>query len=64
MKIDGESNVTFTPNTITYASPDGGPVAREIKDANMGIVFHTEYTGKTLADMKASYRPNIKALKK
>ena len=64
MKIDGESNITFTPNTITYASPDGGPVAREIKDANMGIVFHTEYKGKTLADMKASYRPNIKALKK
>jgi len=64
MKINGESNITFTPNTITYASPDGGSVAREIKAAKMGIVFHTEYKGKVLANMKASYRPNIKALKK
>ena len=63
-KINGENNITFTPNTITYASPDGGPVAREIKAAKMGIVFHTEYKGKVLADMKASFRPNIKSLKK
>jgi hypothetical protein len=64
MKIDGERNITFTPNTITYALPIDNPVAKEIKDASMGIVFHTGYTGKTLTDMKASFRPNIKTLKK
>jgi hypothetical protein len=64
MKIDGKSHTTFTPNTITYAVEDGGPDAREIKGAKMGIVFHTEYKGKILADMKASFRPNIKKLNK
>lgn len=63
-KIDDEVHITFTPNTITYAVIDGGPDAREIKGAKMGIVFHTEYKGKTLADMKASFRPNIKKLRK
>ena len=64
MKIDGKSHITFTPNTITYAVIDGGPNAREIKGAKMGIVFHTEYKGKTLANMKASFRPNIRKLNK
>ena len=64
MKMDGKSHTTFTPNTITYAVEDGSPQSKAIKGAKMGIVFHTEYKGKILADMKASFRPNIKKLKK
>ena len=62
--IDGVNHITFTPNTITYAVPSGGPAAREIKAANIGIIFHTEYTGKDMSSMKASFNPSIRSLKK
>ena len=54
--IDGKSYTTFQPNTIVYAVPVGTPLEREIKKAQLGVVFHTKYTGgPTLADMKASF---------
>jgi len=62
--IDGVNHITFTPNTITYAVPAGGPAAREINAANIGIIFHTEYTGKDMSSMKASFNPSIRSLKK
>lgn len=62
--INGDKHITFTPNTITYAVPEGGPAAREIKAANIGIIFHTEYTGKDMSSMKASFNPSIRSLKK
>jgi hypothetical protein len=61
-KIDGEIYYTFTPNTITYAVPVASDLAKTIKKAKMGIVFHTKYSGKTMADMKASFNPNVKSL--
>lgn len=62
--INGDKHITFTPNTITYAVPEGGPAAREIKAASIGIIFHTEYTGKDMSSMKASFNPSIRSLKK
>ncbi|MBC8442580.1 MAG: hypothetical protein H8D80_00155 [Proteobacteria bacterium] len=62
--INGDKHITFTPNTITYAVPEGGPAAREIKAASIGIIFHTEYTGKDMSSMKASFNPRIRSLKK
>lgn len=61
-KIDGEIYYTFTPNTITYAVPVTSDMGKVIKKAKMGIVFHTKYSGKTMADMKASFNPNVKSL--
>lgn len=57
--IDGVDYVTFKPNTILYAIPLGTPLANKILKAKLGIVFHTAYTGKTMADMSASF--NVKA---
>lgn len=57
--IDGESYITFQPNTIVYAVPSDAKLARMMLDAQMGIVFHTSYTGKTMADMKASFNIDI-----
>ena len=54
-KIDGESMVTFTPNTITYAVPVGSDIGKKILRAKMGIVFHTSYSGKTLDSMTAGF---------
>jgi hypothetical protein len=53
--IDGESFVTFTPNTITYAIPSDSDMAKKISKSSMGIAFHTKYTGKDMASMKASF---------
>lgn len=54
--IDGQQYTTFQPNTIVYAVPSGTPLEKEMKKAQLGIVFHTKYTGgPTLADMKASF---------
>lgn len=58
--IDGESCVTFHPNTIVYAVPAKSKLAKQIQSAKMGIVWHTSYTGKSFETMKASFGKNIK----
>jgi hypothetical protein len=51
--IDGKPHLTFTPNTITYAVPEDGDLAKQIDRAKLGIIFHTTYVGDTLASMNA-----------
>jgi len=63
-KIDGESFVTFHPNTIVYALPSNSQAAKEAKAATIGIVWHTTYTGNSFETMKASYGVNVSAFKK
>lgn len=63
-KIKGQSYITFHPNTIVYAVPAGTPMAKEVINAKVGVVWHTTYKGKTFETMKASYGVNVKALKK
>ncbi len=63
-KINGESYVTFGPNTITYAVPSTSKLASTIRKAKVGVVWHTTYTGSTLSDMKASFGADISGLKK
>ena len=55
INIDGEKMVSFTPNTITYAVPMSSNLGRKIMKAKMGIVFHTQYTGKTMDNLSASF---------
>ena len=63
-KIDGEDMVTFQPNTIVYAVPAGSDLAKEMENAEIGVVWHTAYTGKTIAELSASFGPNISYLTK
>jgi len=60
--LDGESYITFQPNTLVYAVPTDSKLAKTMQAAQMGVVFHTSYTGKTFADMKASFNIDIKNL--
>lgn len=60
--IDGERMITFTPNTITYAVPADTRLAQMMTAAQVGVVFHTSYTGRTMEDMKASFNIDIKNL--
>ena len=57
--IDGESYIIFQPNTIVYAVPADSKLARTMLDAQIGVVFHTSYTGRTMEDMKASFNIDI-----
>lgn len=60
--IDGTSYITFQPNTIVYAVPVDSKLAQMMLAAQIGIVFHTSYTGKALEDMKASFNIDINNL--
>lgn len=60
--IDSVSYITFQPNTIVYAVPSDSKLAQTMLNAQLGIVFHTSYTGKTMEDMKASFNIDIKNL--
>ena len=51
--IEGKPNLTFTPNTITYAVPEQSELGEQIDRAKVGIIFHTTYVGDTLKDMDA-----------
>jgi len=62
--IDGKPHLTFTPNTITYAVPEGGELAKQIDRAKVGIIFHTTYNGDTLADMTASGGADVSSFAK
>ena len=48
-RIDGEQYIIFQPNTVVYAVPANSDLAKTMKSAKMGIVWHTTYTGKKMA---------------
>lgn len=56
--IDGKKYITFRPNTITYAVLDGTPLANQVKSAQMGIVWHTSYTGKDMQSLQTNFDYN------
>jgi hypothetical protein len=58
--IGGIRYITFRPNTIVYAVPVDSPAGISIKASKIGIVFHTKYTGSTIATMTASPLGNTK----
>ena len=58
-KINGVNHITFHPNTILYAIPLGTPLAKEIGKAEVGIVWHTSYSGADFENMKAEFGKDI-----
>ena len=63
-KINGESYITFQPNTIMYAVPSNSDLASKMLNSKIGIIFHTTYSGDKLEDMKASFGANVSKLNK
>lgn len=54
--IEGERYIIFQPNTIVYAVPADSDMAKRMLQAEIGIVFHTEYIGgPTLADTSSRF---------
>ena len=70
--VAGKKSIIFTPNTITYAVPVvssgflglGKNIYKEVNSAKIGIIFHTSYSGKTMATIKAGFGASVKGLKK
>ena len=60
--IDGESFITFQPNTIFYAVQTDSELGKKIARSKMGIVFHTTYTGSSIEDLSASFGADISKL--
>lgn len=62
--IEGEKYLTFHPNTIVYAVPANSPEAKEIRQAKIGVVWHTTYTGSSFETMRASYGVDVSKFRK
>jgi len=58
-RIKGKTYVTFHPNTIVYAVPAGTDMAKQIKAAKIGIVWHTTYTGRSFETLRARYGVDV-----
>ena len=52
-RIHNERLYTFRPNTITYAIPVDHPIGKQVNSSEVGVVFHTHYTGDDFLSMQA-----------
>ena len=57
--IDGESYITFHPNTIVYAVPKNSRLGKRIAGSEIGVVWHTTYRGSDFESMSASFGEKI-----
>jgi hypothetical protein len=64
IQYNGESYIAFKPNTITYAVPTNSELAQKIQKAEVGVVFHTSYSGDSLENMSASFDVDLSSLNK
>ena len=60
--IDGQKYSVFHPQSIVYAVPYDQ--AKELRDAKIGIVWHTTYKGSSFENMTADYGVDVSKLKK
>jgi len=56
IKHEDEELLIFKPNTITYAVEADSPLGQRVQNAQMGVVFHTKYSGPLNAPSKS---PNV-----
>lgn len=57
--FQGEKLITFKPNTITYAVEANSELGKKIQSAQIGVVFHTRYTGPSLQQLTKSADVNV-----
>lgn len=59
VQIQGVPHISFQPNTIVYTVPSDSKLAKSMTSSQMGIVFHTSYTGTSMDSMEASFNVDI-----
>ena len=62
-RIHDEMLYTFRPNTITYAIPTDHEIGKKVASAQVGVVFHTHYTGQDFLSMQAVAGAKVKSSK-
>ena len=60
--LEGKRNYSFRPNTITYTIPVDSELGNKVGASKLGIVFHTEYTGRTMQDLTAGFGADVSKL--
>ncbi len=60
--LEGQRNYSFRPNTITYTIPVDSELGQKVGKSKLGIVFHTEYSGRTMQDLAAGFGANVSGL--
>jgi len=59
---DEGKQYSFHPNTIIYKVDKDSEIGEKIGKSEIGIVWHTKYTGTSLKDIKANYNVKISEL--
>lgn len=59
VNVNDEDCYVFTPNTITYAVPVKSALGQRIAGAQIGIIFHTTYTGDDWDTLTAQFGVNV-----
>lgn len=54
IEFQGEKLIAFKPNTITYAVEADSELGKRVQLAQIGVVFHTRYTGPNLQQLSRS----------
>ena len=60
--LEGKRTYSFKPNTITYTIPVDSTLGEKVGKSKLGIVFHTEYTGRTMQDLTAGFGADVSKL--
>lgn len=59
VNVNDEDCYVFTPNTITYAVPVNSALGQRIAGAQIGIIFHTTYTGDDWDTLTAQFGVSV-----
>ena len=60
--LEGKLTYSFRPNTITYTIDTKSELGMKVGKSKLGIVFHTEYTGRTMQDLAAGFGADVSGL--
>ena len=60
--LEGKRTYSFRPNTITYTIDVDSNLGEKVGRSKLGIVFHTEYTGRTMQDLAAGFGADVSKL--
>ena len=54
-----DGNITIKPNTIVDSIPVDDPIGHLISEAEIGVAWHTRYTGSDIDNLKISFDANV-----
>jgi len=60
--LEGKRTYSFRPNTITYTVDVNSELGEKVGKSKLGIVFHTEYTGRTMQELTAGFGADVSKL--